>query len=408
MIQGLVVLTGAIPGIRDLNWVDDPDPAVQGYDIYRSEDATGQWAKLNPYLWPGSTYRDQTRLDQATYTFTAADWFQYGEEGSYILKVPDAPLYGLIDSGRAIVASRPSEVQLQVNGVAYPVARVDGAQGFIWLAREARPVQDGNRTVYVVQPPLKTDTITISYLKLGNFVPPTPASRCFYTVVPTKNNNPMWLPGAPGTPVVSIMEVESLNYMMKRAAQYNGWLFEFAGEPAHLMFRRTKGVSCGCKAEGGVARTGCRVCYETGIIGGYYGPVDIFFIDPDTAATTTTKEGGREVTRVSKSYLGPTPLVHTGDLIFRKNGERLVIANPTYKSPQGALAQQEFDVQLLQPGDTRYSIPFRDPGHFPSVFNPAFDSGEEPVSQPKTDPTKVWEADTVPVGRTEVWGNIQT
>ena len=119
-----------------------------------------------------------------------------------------------------------------------------------------------------------------------------------------------------------------------------------------------------------------------------------------------------------------------GDLIIRKNGERLVIANPTYKSPRGVLLQQEFDVVLLQQTDTRYRVPLRSMD-LPVIYNPAFQTAPgtgndftdpgfvdtgilggtdafEPVSSPTTDPTKTWENPLVPKGRTVVFGNIQT
>jgi hypothetical protein len=74
--------------------------------------------------------------------------------------------------------------------------------------------------------------------------------------------------------------------------------------------------------------------------------------------------------RASRSYMGPTPIVQDGDLVIRRNGERLAISTVTYKMPRGVILQQDFDVELLPPGDTRYLIPLAMPQQ-PIIYNPA-------------------------------------
>ena len=192
----------------------------------------------------------------------------------------------------------------------------------------------------------------------------------------------------------------------------NQWIFEQSGEPAYLMIRKTKGVICACTISNNEPRTGCPSCYETGIVGGYYGPLDILFIDPDVAAVRTLDEGGAKVERTSRSYLTRTPIIHAGDMIVRRNGERMVIANPVYKTPRGVLLQQDFDVELLQPKDTRYLIPLST-NPPPIIVDPRYQNvtpADEPVTSPLNAPptATLWENKIKPEGRTVVFGNIMT
>lgn len=409
-VQGLIILTGAVPGIRDLFWVHDEDPRVIGYVPFRSEDRFSAWTRLTQDPIPGNRYRDETRLEEVLRPVAAADWQDRGATGYKTFKVPDSPIYGSIQDGRVILASQPMDVQVWIDDKPVAPVRVDGVDGVVWLPQAFALQANADRRELMGPALTEASVVKVAYKKLTNFVPPTPEARAYYSVVPVLMDGSLaHTPGAPGTEVVNIFEVDKPNYIGDAMVEKNVWLFEFSGEPAHLLLKRSRGKRCGC-INAGQARTGCTTCYETGIVGGFYGPYDFPFIDPDQGTTKEVNEGGVKVTRQSRSYLGPTPVVQAGDLIIRKNGERLVIGSPTYKSPRGVLLQQEFDAILLPAGDTRYRVPLRPPLN-PEPFNPAFDTpapAGEPVSSPLTDPTKVWEGDMVPIGRTVAFGNIQT
>lgn len=407
-VQGLIILNSAKFGQRDLWWVDDPSPTVIGYNVYRAVDYPTNWTKVNREIIPGHLYRDQTFLQEHVYTIQDSDWVERGEAGRYIFKVPEAPIYSEVLDGRPGVASHPSDVVMWVDGVRQDPARVEGLEGAVWLQQTVILRKDGDHRERPLIKNPSTSEVKVQYKTLANYVEPwLGGTRTFYSVVPVLDNGTeAHEPGAPATEIVDTLQIDKMDYMQAEMVRRNAWLFEQPGEPAHLMFRRTKGKSCSCINQG-QARTGCEICYETGIVGGYYGPIDIIFLDPDTAVTTTVEENGRKVERVSKSYLGPSPVVQAGDLVVRRNGERLVIANPVYKMPRGVLLQQEFDVELLNLGDTRYKIPVVPLGA-PIVFNPAFGTGTEPVSDPRTDPTKQRESSIVPIGRSTTFGRIMS
>jgi hypothetical protein len=234
-------------------------------------------------------------------------------------------------------------------------------------------------------------------------------NRTFYTVVPVNaDGTEAHAPGAVGTDYVNNFEIDKMDYIFRAMVDRNAWVMEQVAEPAYVLFRKTRGEACICRKETGQPRTACPVCLETGIVGGYYGPYDFPFIDPDSGAMRTLKEGGVDVERQSRSYLGPSPVVNDGDLIVRRNGERIVISNVTYKMPRGVLLQQEYDCQLLKRGDVRYLIPLNT--REPILFNPSDPAavGNEPVTDPKTEPEKQWENSNKPKGRTNVFARIQT
>lgn len=410
MIQGLMILNSSYVGSRDIFWVDDPDPLVIGYNIYRSLDAIGNWLRVNPDIVQGHFYRDETTLVPVEFLVGENDWVEFGEFGRYGFRVPDN-IYTLVNKGRALLATTPDDVLMTVDGQAIRPALVEGLEGTVWLPQTSVIKQDGGITETKLGPPItKTTVIRLFYKKLSNFVDIYQnQTRTLYSVVPIiENGTEKHLPGASGTQVADTMQVDKMDYMQAEMVRRNAWLFEQVGEPAYLLFRKTKGEVCQCTdIDLKQARTGCPVCFETTIVGGYYGPIEFLYIDPDTATTVTLKEGGRDVERTSRSYLGPGPIVQNGDLIVRRNGERLIIGDVTYKTPRGVLLQQEFDTSLLKANDTRYTIPLFDRDRIVEVYNPAFsNAGNEPVSDPRTDPTKIWENPLIPVGRTIKFGNI--
>lgn len=412
-VQGLIILSGAVPGIRDLMWVADGDFDGLGYVPFRSEGPQGPWLRLSPFPIPGNRYRDETTLEEIRYEVQDTDWVERGEQGLFGFKVPDTPLYAKILDGRAILATQPTHATVWIDDKRVAPVRIDPMEGVVWMPNAFALVSDADRKERMLPQVKQGSKVVIYYKKLTNFVNPTPEDRAYYTVVPVLANGQLaHQPGAPGSEVFNILEVDKMDFMQAEMVRRNAFLFERRGEPSHLLIRRSRGKRCGCITEG-QARTACTSCYETGFVGGFYGPYDLLFIDPDSGASKELEEGGVKVTRTSRSMLGPTPVLQAGDMIIRKNGERLIVANPVYKADRGVLLQQEYDAVLLPSGDTRYRVPLRPPLQ-PETYDPRFqptppDAAGEPVVNPTTDPTKTWENDkVVPQGRTVIFGNIQT
>lgn len=421
MIQNLIVLNSSYSGSRDLSWNDSPETDLIGYNVYRAFDAPTNWQLLNDEPHPTHFYRDQTAFTTVEHTVLASEWVSFGNDGQWVLKTPDHPIWSSdIVKGHPTVANNPMDVQVTVDGVPVSVGRVDGQEGLVyledWTLGKAGAVAS-KKVHRFKKNEVTTSVVKVTYRKLKNYVDIHMAgSRTFYTVVPVRAGGfELHAPGQFGSEIKNTLEVDQMDYMFAEMVRRNNFIFEMSGEPASLMIRRTKGTPCGCLVGNGEARHGCTSCYETGIIGGYFGPFEILFIDPDTAATRTINEGGVKVERQSRSYLGPSPMVQNGDIIVRRNGERLGVANVVYKSPRGVLLQQDFDVDFIPVNDSRYKIPLTQPAlptPPPQTFDPRFVETRtlpaEPLTNPLTDPGKTWENPTVPVGRTVKFGNIQT
>lgn len=415
MIRGLLILNSSVNGSRDLWWPRDPK-ANRGYNVYRANDAPVNWLKLNPNPVPGQYFRDQTTLQPVRFIVGPENYIDGGEMGMKCVRIPDTP-YSEVVKGRPTVATSPDDLTIEVTDADNNVSRyrptmVSGIDQSVWLpVGKSLPVGGAVSDF----PILDFDTaveISIVYRKLVNYVDiMTNMVRTYYTVVPVTDRGEEHFAGGYNTEIVDSMQVDKIDYMYAEMVRRNAWLFEQTGEPAHLLFRRTSGEHCGCGSDFTEGRTACPICFETGIIGGYYGPIDFLFQDPDVGAIRTIDEGGKKVERQSRSYLGRTPIVQDGDMIVRFNGERLVISGVTYKMPRGVLVQQEFNVSLLNPKDTRYKIPVAEPEN-PVIFNPAsqFDPGHgaQPVFQSDTVPGKHLEHPDKQVGRTITFGRIQS
>jgi hypothetical protein len=417
MISNLMVLNSSYVGSRDLYWVDDL-AANYGYFVYRSFDVPTNWQRITATPLQGHFYRDITSLQQVNYTIQDTDWVEKGQYGlSFIFRIPDIP-YAIVNQGRPMISNSPDDVTVYLNGVGYRPDFVNGCDQTVGIQSGFSLPEGGAVSNYPVEGQTAITSITVTYNKLVNFVDIYQSlTRTFYTItsVATVNGVQTEL-NTPGSgEIVNTMEIERMDYIWRESVRRNAWIFEQVGEPAYLMFRKSRGTRCLC-AEQGVnqPRTGCQSCYETGWVGGYYGPYDFLFIDPDTAMTVTVEEGGRKSTRTSRSFLGRTPLIQNGDMIVRRNGERLVIANAVYKQPGGTLVQQEFDVELLQRGDTRYLIPLTNNPQ-PLIYDPTQEKdpdngvgGSEPVTAGiNNPPLKTWENPDPQAGRTIKFSNIQ-
>lgn len=429
MISSLLVLNSSYVGSHDLWWADDP-LATKGYNVYRAFDYPANWAKLTTVPVGGHFYRDMSTLQEVTYTVQDADWVERGELGRWAFRIPEVP-FTIAEAGRVMPTHDPSDVTViasasgtpALDGVALRPAKVDGFDRTVWLRMDNTLPEGGavsalplvNNGVVWQGDYSGIKAFQVVFHKLLNYVDIyTALNRTYYTVVPVGDSGELHLPGAPHTQVKNTQEIEAISWEFEEMVRRNGWLFEQVAEPAYLMFRKWRGQLCGCTYGNQQAKSGCRTCFETGIVGGYIGPYDFPFVPPDSALSMELNEGGIKTTRDSRSFIGPTPIVQNGDLVIRRNGDRMVVSNVVYKQPRGVILQQDFTVSLLSPGDTRYLIPVVNTG-LPTIFNPVVrpdpldgKGGGEPVFDPRTVPGKDWENPNIPIGRTVTFGKLQT
>ena len=418
MVRGLLILNSSYAGSRDM-WFPRVARASRGYNIYRAFDAPYNFVKINQTgPVPGQFFRDSTQLARVKYTVQPGDWIDPGTvTGNYIIRIPDTP-YSDIVQGKPVVSSSPDDVLIKViyqDGTTVKVrpAQVQGIDQTIYLPNTASlPVGGAVTNLPQIDFP-NVASYEVHYSKLLNYVDiAANMTRTYYRIIPVGDRGELHDVNDLGVETVNSFEVDRMDYIQREMVRRNEWVRAQVAEPAYLMFRRRSGEPCGCTTtETGTPRTRCEVCFETGVVGGYYGPYDFPYLDPDTANSRTLDEGGIKVERPSRSGLGPTPIVQDGDMVVRRNGERLVISGCTYITPRGVLLQQEFDTSLLAPGDTRYLIPIADP-RYPIIYNPVEDDpldgkgGAEPIYQANTVPGRTWDNERPPIGRTVVFGRI--
>jgi hypothetical protein len=426
MITNLLVLNSSYVGSHDLWWAHDPE-AVKGYNIYRAYEHPSNWECIQQ-SWAGNFYRDMTSLQQVTYTLKPDDFIEQGELGRWAFRIPDIP-YATVQAGRAVISNSPDDVSVTVSvsgnvgvdGQTFRPIKVEGFDRSIYMEMDNTLAEGGAVSDTAL---VDTDDVNhanyagitlwqVTYNKLINYVDIyTALNRVYYTVVPVSAKGELHAPGDHGSMIKNTQEVDQIDWVFEEMVRRNQYLFETTGEPAYLMFRKWRGTACGCVYGSQQPKTGCRVCFETGFVGGYIGPYDFLFVPPDSALMREITEGGIKTTRDSRSYLTRTPIVQNGDLIIRRNGDRMTISNVVYKMPRGIILQQDFTVSLLSPGDTRYLIPVVNTG-LPTIFNPVVrpdpldgKGGGEPVFDPRTVPNKDFENVNIPIGRTVEFGKI--
>jgi hypothetical protein len=100
----------------------------------------------------------------------------------------------------------------------------------------------------------------------------------------------------------------------------------------------------------------------------------------------------------------------------------MVISDVVYKMPRGIILQQDFTVELLAPGDTRYlsaqAMIRKNYGSLPTLYNPVVRPDPkngtgtgQPVFDPRTVPAilggRQFENPNIPIGKTVEFGKLQ-
>ena len=426
MVTNLLMIDSGLVGSHDLWWAEDPD-AKKGYNIYRAYDHPSNWQKLNATPWLGHFYRDMTTLVETTYAVQPHDFIEKGEVGQWVVRLPDAP-YATVRSGRVNISNSPDDVAVILDGKKFRPASVNGFDRTVTMLVDNTLALGGavSATALVSTADVSVadyngiQTWQVTYNKLTNYVDIYAAlNRTYYTVVPIgADGKECHKPGERRSVVKNTQEVDAIDWMYEEMVRRNQFLFGCTGEPALIMFRMWRGERCGCVFGSDQPKTGCPACYETGFVGGYIGPYDFLFVPPDSAVSRELNEGGIKTTRTSRSYLTRTPIVQNGDLILRANGDIMVITDVVYKMPRGIILQQDFTVELLPPGDTRYLVRGKNAMGLPILYNPVVrpdpNNGKpvpgQPVFDPRTVPAipggKDWENVNVRVGKTIEFGKI--
>ena len=352
----------------DLVWKESRLPNVIGYHIWRAQNAPSNFTKITDSPLQTPFFRDVTRVLQATETPT--QWVSTPTSAMSLVAVraKKTPLSKSTlgkDNKPILAASQDLRVYEQGHPERpYQIERVDPHSGLIMFGE--RPVISESLDSKVFpELPATLETLVVDYFYVDRFTDSTFGTDLYYKVVEVFKD------GSEGDlasyPAISNLDLDPADIFWREAMRRNRFIFEQVGEPAYVLLRKTTGKICPCVDTDTIkARTDCQRCWGVGYEGGYDGPYPITFTPPN--ATSQVKQGpdGRTRTRSAQSFIGPTPVLTSGDLLFRFTGERLVILDVERTSVRGSTLQQTYTADLINPGDYRNRIQITNK-NYPSI-----------------------------------------
>jgi len=453
--QNVEVISPYLRGVLDLRW-DNPallarnaSFIIVGVNIWRSDVSDrGPFCRLNEFPLGGTFYRDQT---SGAFTSTEtidweSGWLNKGgckpNERLWRLKTqhPILKPEQFAPYDEPTYANSPFDVTVTIDGQEIIVHEVFGRTGEITLINQSTYNAGTDRNDPAILPE-EDSVVEVCYKAALNHVASGLDQKIWYRLT-TVVLDPEAQGGLRETSLHyaqahSVIEVERLDYIWKRAIRMNHWILQQGGERVKLFIRRQTGIPCPCQLDERQVEyskqpsSRCPHCFGTGFCGGYEGPFDIIIAPDDAERRITQKVTGRRLEHSYEVFMGPSPVVTQRDFIVKQTNERYSIGAVRRPSNRGNLLQQHFSVGYLDQGDVRYDVPidgvvdFTYPetryayvhapslpvdGDFPDTVHPWTGDPPFPVG-PRDVTPMITEKDNTPDekeqrGRTAVWENI--
>jgi hypothetical protein len=346
---------------------------IIGVNIYRSDEGErGPYRRINDFPVGIHFYRDCT--DNVQMLNEVVDW-EWGwifkgdapNDRRWVFRTRQRPI--VKREGPAVAANSSADVRVSIDGVEVPVASVFGPTGQITLINiPTYDVARQQRIDPVLPNPDGSSSVVITYYWNRNLVEPRLDHRrqIFYrvTTVALDPSTPSGLVETPleYAPPVSVMQVETLDYIWREAIKRNNWILEQGGERVKLFIKKKAGVRCTCGWDPHLfdyqkqPLNNCEVCFGTGWVGGYEGPYDIIIGPEDAERRIEQTVNGRRLNFQYEVWTGPSPVVTQRDFIVKQTGERFSIGPVRTVTARGAPLQQHFNVAYLDECDIRYSV----------------------------------------------------
>lgn len=346
---------------------------IVGVNIYRSDEGErGPYYRINDFPVGIQFYRDCT--DNIRIETEVVDW-DWGwlfkgdapNDRRWVFRTRQRPI--VKKDGPAVAANAPSDVVVTIDGVVVPVDSVFGPTGEIKLINI--PTWDLARQLRIdplLPNPDGSSTVTVTYYWNRNLVDGRLDHRrqIFYrvTTVAIDPSTPSGLVETPleYAPPVSVMEVETLDYIWREAIKRNNWILEQGGERVKLFIRKQKGVRCTCGWDPRMfeyykqPKADCELCFGTGWVGGYEGPYDIIVAPEDAERRIEQTPNGRHLNFQYEVWTGPSPVITQRDFLVKQTGERFSIGPVHTVTARGAPLQQSFTIAYLDECDIRYRL----------------------------------------------------
>lgn len=368
-------------GMHDIRW-DDPSIlggnttySVVGVNIYRSDASDrGPYRRVNEYPLGGGFYRDQTDNVRVEKELVQESAWVFKGNAPNTRRFVFRTLYPCVKQNSTtpfsdvVYANTPNDVTVYVNGVAVPVNTVFGRTGEITLINIPEYDVTTEKEIRAPVPNTPDVVVEVSYWANKNFVVSSGLEHnTFYrlTTVVLDSTTPS---GYNETPLgyaepISLMQVETLDYIWRRAIQMNQWIVQQGGELVKFFVRKISGTPCQCRWDartlefGKMPENRCPLCFGTGLLGGFEGPYDILTAPDDADRRIAQSMYGRNKEHQYEVWIGPTPIVTQRDFLVKQTNERYVIGPVRRPSNRGNVLQQHFTMAYLDEGDIRYSVP---------------------------------------------------
>ena len=370
--NNIFVTNPYIPGTLDIRWdnplevSDNTQWTILGVNIYRSEDSEGgPYHKINTTPIETLSYRDQTNnsvvVDEDVLPRLHAGTNSVGEWVFTTLMKPIVK-----QNSQNVLADASADVILRIDNsdgqglLTVPARNVRGRTGEVFLITQ----QSYNPVTKKLDParlPLGPNAkCYCSYFYNTNLIRNDLYPRFFYKITTVgrdkfgvvSETNVNELRGA------NVFQIEKPHYIWKSIIVKNRYLLEQFGERVKLFIRKEVGERCVNYSDTHQqAHNDCKLCFGTGIVGGYLGPIDILVAPPEAEKHIDLLDTGLRMNFTYDSWTGPSPLLRTRDFIVRQNGERLSIGPVTPQGAKGAVFQQHFNLNYRDSKDIIYQVP---------------------------------------------------
>lgn len=134
---------------------------------------------------------------------------------------------------------------------------------------------------------------------------------------------------------------------------------EHAGRRMWLLPNRQSGQRCECWAPRLAQRTrsGCKLCFDTSYVRGYYHPIETFGqIDPSPKASQTSNVGSMQQTNTTGRFPAYPPM-KPDDILVELENRRWRVTKVTCTEKARAAVHQEVELHEIPRSDMEYSIP---------------------------------------------------
>jgi len=134
---------------------------------------------------------------------------------------------------------------------------------------------------------------------------------------------------------------------------------EFVGRRCWVLPIRTFGPRCSCWSTtlNKITRSGCRLCYQTGFIRGYWRPIEVWVqIDP-SAKTKQTSSLAVTSQANTTARCGYFPSLKPDDVLVEFENRRWRVVKVSATEKGRAILHQELELHEIPKSDVEYSIP---------------------------------------------------